>query len=118
MLKYLLALGVSCFMIAGAANAAPRLLLAGPVLPGVDIGAGLHDAGYHGGHGYHGNYHHRRHTYHRRYHAPRYRHAPRARHGYSQAHYNWCAAKYRSYNRHTNTWTAYSGKVYQCRSPY
>jgi len=34
------------------------------------------------------------------------------------AHVEWCLAHYRSYNPRTNTWVAYSGRVYQCDSPY
>lgn len=33
-------------------------------------------------------------------------------------HVRWCERKYRSYNRRTNTWIAYSGKVRVCISPY
>lgn len=42
--------------------------------------------------------------------------------GYQQAnrsrHVQWCYNTYRSYNERYNTWIAYSGRVYQCRSPY
>lgn len=42
--------------------------------------------------------------------------------GYQQAnmsrHVQWCYNNYRSYNVRYNTWVAYSGRVYQCRSPY
>ncbi len=42
--------------------------------------------------------------------------------GYQQAnrsrHVQWCYDHYRSYNARYNTWVAYSGRVYQCRSPY
>jgi hypothetical protein len=34
------------------------------------------------------------------------------------AHVQWCASRYRSYNPRTNTWVGYSGRVYQCNSPY
>lgn len=34
------------------------------------------------------------------------------------AHVEWCLDRYRSYNPRTNTWVGYSGKVYQCDSPY
>lgn len=33
-------------------------------------------------------------------------------------HVRWCEDRYRSYNRRTNTWVAYSGEVRQCVSPY
>lgn len=38
--------------------------------------------------------------------------------GYSSRHVRWCSDRYRSYNPRTNTWVAYSGRVYQCNSPY
>ena len=38
--------------------------------------------------------------------------------GYSRAHYNWCAARYRSYDARTNTYQPYEGPRRQCRSPY
>jgi len=34
------------------------------------------------------------------------------------AHVRWCSYHYRSYNPRTNTWVGYSGRVYQCNSPY
>jgi hypothetical protein len=34
------------------------------------------------------------------------------------AHVRWCASRYRSYDPSTNTWVGYSGRVYQCNSPY
>jgi hypothetical protein len=34
------------------------------------------------------------------------------------AHVEWCLNRYRSYNPRTNTWVGYSGRVYQCDSPY
>lgn len=37
---------------------------------------------------------------------------------YSSRHVQWCREHYRSYNVRTNTWTAYSGAVRQCVSPY
>lgn len=40
------------------------------------------------------------------------------RHGLSSRHVAWCEDRYRSYNRRTNTWVAYSGAVRQCVSPY
>ena len=36
----------------------------------------------------------------------------------SNKHVRWCLDRYRSYNPRTNLWTAYSGKKYQCDSPY
>jgi BA14K-like protein len=38
--------------------------------------------------------------------------------GYGSRHVQWCLDRYRSYNVRTNTWVGYSGRVYQCRSPY
>ena len=39
--------------------------------------------------------------------------------GYSQAHYNWCAAKYRSYHAGSNTYQPYGPYPRrQCVSPY
>ncbi len=38
--------------------------------------------------------------------------------GYGGSHGEWCANRYRSYNWRHNTWVSYSGRVYQCRSPY
>jgi hypothetical protein len=39
--------------------------------------------------------------------------------GYSgSAHVRWCASRYRSYDPRNNTWVGYSGRVYQCNSPY
>lgn len=119
MFKSVLAFGLACFVIASAADAAPRTAQQMPVLPGSAASADLHEANYHRHQRHHQRqYQRHRHHYQRHYHAPRRHHAPRVHHGYSQAHYNWCSARYRSYNRHSNTWTAYSGKVYQCRSPY
>ena len=45
--------------------------------------------------------------------------APR-RYGYGlgNRHVRWCQNRYRSYNVRTNTWTAYSGRVRECISPY
>lgn len=37
---------------------------------------------------------------------------------YSQAHYAWCAQKYKSYKPATNSFTAYSGETRYCSSPY
>lgn len=34
------------------------------------------------------------------------------------SHVRWCASRYRSYSPRTNTWVGYSGRVYQCDSPY
>jgi hypothetical protein len=34
------------------------------------------------------------------------------------AHVRWCSSRYRSYNPRSNTWVGYSGRVYQCDSPY
>jgi hypothetical protein len=34
------------------------------------------------------------------------------------AHVRWCSNRYRSYDPRTNTWVGYSGRVYQCNSPY
>ena len=36
----------------------------------------------------------------------------------SNKHVRWCLNRYRSYNPRTNLWVAYSGKKYQCDSPY
>ena len=38
--------------------------------------------------------------------------------GVSSAHVRWCLNRYRSYNPRTNLWVSYSGKKYQCDSPY
>ncbi len=38
--------------------------------------------------------------------------------GVSSKHVSWCLHRYRSYNPRTNLWKAYSGKKYQCDSPY
>lgn len=38
--------------------------------------------------------------------------------GGSSRHVSWCLNRYRSYNPRTNLWRAYSGKKYQCDSPY
>lgn len=38
--------------------------------------------------------------------------------GYGNRHVAWCLDRYRSYNPRTNTWVSYSGRVYQCISPY
>jgi BA14K-like protein len=37
---------------------------------------------------------------------------------YRSLHTDWCYARYRSYDRRTNTWISYSGHVRQCISPY
>ena len=37
---------------------------------------------------------------------------------YDSAHVEWCLDRYRSYNPRDNTWVAYSGRVYQCNSPF
>jgi hypothetical protein len=34
------------------------------------------------------------------------------------AHVRWCSDRYRSYDPRSNTWVGYSGRVYQCNSPY
>lgn len=44
--------------------------------------------------------------------------SPRYYRGGSSAHVRWCHNRYRSYNPWRNTWRAYSGRIYQCRSPY
>jgi hypothetical protein len=38
--------------------------------------------------------------------------------GVSSNHVRWCLNRYRSYNPRTNLWVAFSGKKYQCDSPY
>ena len=38
--------------------------------------------------------------------------------GFGSEHVRWCLNRYRSYNPRTNLWRAYSGKKYQCNSPY
>ena len=38
--------------------------------------------------------------------------------GVSSKHVRWCLNRYRSYNPRTNLWVAFSGKKYQCDSPY
>ncbi|WP_346894710.1 BA14K family protein [uncultured Roseibium sp.] len=38
--------------------------------------------------------------------------------GLSQAHYNWCHRKYRSYRAYDNTFQPYHGPRKACRSPY
>jgi len=45
------------------------------------------------------------------YHQPRF-------YGGSSAHVRWCHNRYRSYKPWNNTWRAYSGRVYHCRSPF
>lgn len=40
------------------------------------------------------------------------------RHHWTDRHVSWCERHYRSYRPRTNTWTAYSGEVKQCNSPY
>lgn len=40
------------------------------------------------------------------------------RHHTGSSHVAWCEDHYRSYNRRSNTWVAYSGAVRQCVSPY
>lgn len=35
-----------------------------------------------------------------------------------EAHYLWCASRYRSYNPKNNTWVGYNGRVNYCDSPY
>ena len=47
-----------------------------------------------------------------------YSYGPSRFYGGSSAHVRWCYNRYRSYNRWDNTWVSYSGRVYQCRSPY
>lgn len=47
-----------------------------------------------------------------------YRKAPRYRVSASQAHTNYCFAKYRSYRAYDNTFQPYHGPRKQCRSPY
>ena len=37
---------------------------------------------------------------------------------YGSLHVEWCLDRYRSYNPRTNLWVAYSGRVYECNSPY
>lgn len=37
---------------------------------------------------------------------------------YSDRHYRWCADRYKSYDRHSNSYWTYSGERRQCRSPY
>lgn len=116
MFKSVLAFGLACFVFASAADAAPRATLPMPTVPASSVGADLQDAGHHRSQRQYRSHGHNRHHY--RPHRQHYHHAPRVHRGFSQAHYRWCAAKYRSYKRHSNTWTAYSGKVHQCRSPY
>ena len=36
----------------------------------------------------------------------------------SNKHVRWCLNRYRSYNPRTNLWVAFSGRKYQCDSPY
>lgn len=38
--------------------------------------------------------------------------------GYGRRHVEWCLDRYRSYDPRTNSWVSYSGRVYQCVSPY
>jgi hypothetical protein len=38
--------------------------------------------------------------------------------GYSAAHYNWCAAKYKSYHAPSNTYQPYGAPRRPCYSPY
>ena len=38
--------------------------------------------------------------------------------GVSSKHIRWCLNRYRSYNPRTNLWRGYSGKKYQCVSPF
>ena len=43
---------------------------------------------------------------------------PRARAGINPRHYAWCANRYRSYHRASNTFQPYHGPRQQCYSPY
>lgn len=48
---------------------------------------------------------------------PRY-HSPTRVIRLSQAHYNWCSARYNSYRARDNSWQPYNGPRRQCQSPY
>ncbi|MCO5731083.1 BA14K family protein [Rhizobium sp. SSA_523] len=48
---------------------------------------------------------------------PRYAPAP-SRGGINPSHYDWCSARYRSYDSYSNTFQPYSGPRQQCLSPY
>lgn len=37
---------------------------------------------------------------------------------WTEAHIEWCLARYRSYNPATNTFTGYDGLQHECRGPY
>ncbi len=52
------------------------------------------------------------------YYDPYFYGPPRLYRGGSSAHVRWCLNRYRSYNPWSNTWRAYSGRVYRCRSPF
>jgi hypothetical protein len=36
----------------------------------------------------------------------------------SQAHYHWCASRYRSYQPASNSWVDFHGRIRNCESPY
>jgi BA14K-like protein len=48
---------------------------------------------------------------------PRYAPAP-SRAGINPRHYEWCSARYRSYDSYSNTFQPYCGPRQQCLSPY
>lgn len=48
---------------------------------------------------------------------PRYAPAP-SRAGINPRHYEWCSARYRSYDSYSNTFQPYGGPRQQCLSPY
>ncbi|MBB4953797.1 hypothetical protein H4S14_001857 [Agrobacterium vitis] len=43
---------------------------------------------------------------------------PRGGNGVNPRHYQWCEARYRSYDAYSNTFVTYSGYRQQCLSPY
>jgi len=50
--------------------------------------------------------------------APTVEAAPRASSGINPRHYDWCAGRYRSYDRYSNTFIANGGRRQECLSPY
>lgn len=97
--------------IAGAAG-----LLAGAIIANSGNGGTVHV--HHRRYGYYGPglHHGPRHYGPRHYAPPQY--GPHPRKIRWRRHVSWCYDRYRSYNHHTNTFVAYSGRVRECRSPF
>ncbi|MEO4000082.1 BA14K family protein [Mesorhizobium sp. CAU 1732] len=53
-----------------------------------------------------------------RYVEPRRVYRPAPRYSLSQAHYNWCSNRYRSYRAYDNSFQPYNGPRQACYSPY